>query len=166
MGGPAWTLRPGTVKDFPAIQYALACALDWRTPEKSIVAKDSIEQTGHAYLLAGWGRRGDTAVVAESSGQSIGAAWYRYWTDDEHSYGYVHRDIPELGIGIDSKYRRQGLGMLLMTALIDEARKEGVGALSLSVEKDNPALRLYHKLGFEDYDASDSAWTLVKRFDL
>ena len=37
---------------------------------------------------------------------------------------------------------------MLLRALIDEARRSGLAALSLSVERENAAVRLYERLGF------------------
>jgi ribosomal protein S18 acetylase RimI-like enzyme len=45
------------------------------------------------------------------------------------------------------EHRGQGLGTAVMRDLMDEARKAG-RALSIHVEKFNPALRLYRRLGF------------------
>ena len=30
-------------------------------------------------LLSGWGRSGDTAILAEVENKPVGAAWYRFW---------------------------------------------------------------------------------------
>jgi ribosomal protein S18 acetylase RimI-like enzyme len=45
------------------------------------------------------------------------------------------------------EHRGQGLGTAVMRDLMDEAGKAG-GALSIHVEKFNPAMRLYRRLGF------------------
>lgn len=57
-------------------------------------------------------------------------------------------DIQTIAVATTS--RRQGLGGLLMRALISEARKRGMRNVFLEVRADNPgAERLYHQLGFE-----------------
>src|SRR5262245_7880349 len=48
------------------------------------------EQPEFARMLAGWGRRGDRALVATThDGERVGAAWFRFWTPEDHSYGFV-----------------------------------------------------------------------------
>jgi ribosomal protein S18 acetylase RimI-like enzyme len=42
----------------------------------------------------------------------------------------------------------------------ERARAEGVSALSLSVEKDNPAIRLNERLGFERLRLDGRAWKM------
>ena len=53
--------------------------------------------------------------------------------------------------------RGTGLGSELLDALLAQARADGYAAVSLSVEKDNPAVGLYDRHGFtrvgEDEDA-------------
>ena len=50
----------------------------------------------------------------------------------------------------DEKYRHQGYGNKLMKKVIELARKEGVDAIELVVNKDNaPAKKLYESVGME-----------------
>jgi len=81
--------------------------------------------------------------------EKIGAAWYRYRTSENHSFGFVEESIPELGIAVIPEFRDKGAGDKLLKALIDEAKKQNVKALSLSVAKKNPAVNLYKKNAFE-----------------
>jgi ribosomal protein S18 acetylase RimI-like enzyme len=98
--------------------------------------------------VAGWGRPGDTALVAIDEFQPVGAAWYRLFEEDEPGYGFVDAETPELTIAVVPSRRGRGLGQELLSALLDEARAQGYGKISLSVEPDNPALRLYEQHGF------------------
>jgi ribosomal protein S18 acetylase RimI-like enzyme len=45
--------------------------------------------------------------------------------------------------------RGRGIGSQLLTGLLDRARSEGFAALSLSVEKANPSIKLYERYGFQ-----------------
>lgn len=155
-------IRAATPNDPPAISAALAWAIDWRAPQPA-PPEERIAQTGHAYLLAEWGRSGDAAVVAEVAGHPVGAAWVRLWSDVTHSYGYIDASIPELGIGVAPQWRGRGIGEALLRALLAQAQEQGVAAISLSVESDNPAMQLYEKLGFERYEQVNNAWTMLRR---
>lgn len=93
----------------------------------------------------GFGSRpDDRALVAEVDGQVIGACWVR--TTDE--YGHVDDETPSFCISLLEPYRNHGIGATLMRALLDELRDAGYARASLSVQKENPALRLYERLGF------------------
>lgn len=108
--------------------------------------------------LADWGKRdGDTAVVALVNSIPVGAAWYRYWTDDNFIRGYIEETIPTLVIAVHRDYRRRGIGKKMIEWLIDHASKHTIQKISLMVSKDNHAIRLYRNCGFQEYaDKGDS----------
>jgi GNAT superfamily N-acetyltransferase len=108
--------------------------------------------------LADWGERnGDIAVVAFVDSIPVGAAWYRYWTEDNFIRGYINRMIPVLVIGVDRDYRHQGIGTNMIEWLIDYASKHSIQKISLMVSKDNDAIHLYRQQGFlEHADTGDS----------
>lgn len=101
--------------------------------------------------LDGWGRTGDLGVVArDDSGQRVGAAWARRFPMEAPSYGFVAPDVPELAIGVVAAARGSGVGGSLLDALLEMARAGGYRAVSLAVDRQNPALRLYLRQGFLD----------------
>jgi ribosomal protein S18 acetylase RimI-like enzyme len=103
----------------------------------------------------GWGRAGDTGLVAVVGDKRAGAVWYRLFTEAEHGEGYVDGETPELAIAVARPYRGQGIGRRLMEAIHERARRDGIGKISLSVNEDNPAKRLYRSLGYVDYHPED-----------
>jgi ribosomal protein S18 acetylase RimI-like enzyme len=112
--------------------------------------------------LDGWGRPGDAAVVAlAADGQRLGAAWYRLFPAEEPGWGFVAPDVPELGIGVVAEARGRGVGSALLDALLALAREQGYRAVSLSVDRQNPARRLYERKGFRDAGISDPTDTSV-----
>lgn len=119
-----------------------------------------------AKLLADWPKRpGDTAVVAEDADRSIGGAWYRSWTDDEHSYGFVAPEYPEVAIAVEASWRSSGVGRALLTELCRVAREALAPGLSLSVDPANHAAGLYASLGFREVGISGTSVTMLLDFD-
>jgi GNAT superfamily N-acetyltransferase len=120
--------------------------------------------------LDGWGRPGDAGVVAvDERGRRVGAAWVRLLSASEPGYGFVAPEIPELGIGVVPEARGRGVGSALLTALLAMARERRWPALSLSVDRQNPARRLYERMGFQDAGISppdDSSVTMIARWDI
>ena len=47
------------------------------------------------------------------------------------------------------EYRGKGIGTRLLRQMLDLLGQEGYGQVSLSVQKENHALRLYQRAGFE-----------------
>ena len=66
---------------------------------------------------------------------------------DEQPAFFVDEHTPEVTIGVKPNLRSQGVGGMLLHALLAEAAQRGVG-LCLNVRHDNPARRLYERIGF------------------
>jgi ribosomal protein S18 acetylase RimI-like enzyme len=137
-------------------------AATWRggsnPPTEELLARPEV-----ARYLESWGRRGDVGLVAEDDeGCPLGAAWFRLM----RGYGFVDERTPELTVAVEPHARGRGVGTALLRALIDRAEAAGFPALSLSVEEDNPAIRLYERLGFVPVAKTGNAWTMVGRTSL
>jgi len=116
----------------------------------------------NARYVEAWGRPGDIALYAlDLRDEPVGAAWYRTFNAAAPGYGYVADDVPELSIGVYPEFRGQQVGTLLLNALVARAERDGVRALSLSVNRENPAKRLYARLGFEVVGESGDALTML-----
>jgi ribosomal protein S18 acetylase RimI-like enzyme len=124
---------------------------------------DSVSESGEPPVqryVERWGRPGDTALIAIHDFQRVGAAWFRLFTDDNRGYGFVDEQTPELSIAIVPSKRGSGLGSELLDALLDRARADGYDAITLSVEKDSPAVGLYERHGFERLGEDDGGVTM------
>ena len=133
-------IRPAGAQDLPFLRDMLRHAYNARWGSEAHVPLER--------YVAGWGRPGDNAVVAIDEFQPVGAAWYRLFEADEPGYGFVDEHTPELTIANVPSMRGRGLGEELLSVLLDRAREEGRPRISLSVEPDNPAIRLYEQHGF------------------
>jgi len=88
---------------------------------------------------------GDLGVIAEQNGQIIGAAWTRIIP----AYGHIDESTPELAISMLPEFRGYGIGTNLMKKLFEVLSGHGYKQTSLSVQKDNPAVRFYQRLRYE-----------------
>jgi ribosomal protein S18 acetylase RimI-like enzyme len=129
-------------------------------PERDIVYRPEL-----AGYVRDWGRSDDSGFIAIEPTTScpVGAAWLRLLTKENQGYGYVDDATPELSIAVLPDYRGQGVGTQLLARLI-EAAQTRYAAISLSVSPENPALRLYRRLGFEEVGRCGTSLTMIKVF--
>ncbi len=108
-------------------------------------------------------RSGDGGVIAEVNGTPAGAAWYRAWSGEEGSVGFVAVDVPEVTVAVAENYRRRGVGRLLIEQLVTRAVRDGHRALSLHVDGDNLAARhLYLEFGFVERHQTETGMVMVR----
>jgi GNAT superfamily N-acetyltransferase len=146
-------IRRGNRQDVRFLRDMLRHAFYWR-------AGGTVEDASLWQYVAGWGRRGDSAVIALEGGFPVGAAWFRLFSRDEPGFGFVDEQTPEVAVAVVPSRRGHGIGSGLLDALIDVAREQGYVGLSLSVANDSPAMHVFEKQGFEKVEQTDGSWTM------
>ena len=142
-------LRKSRHSDVPFLREMLYEAVFWRASANKPSFEGGLAYPEVSKSLADWGGRdGDTGVVATINSIPIGAAWYRYWTDENFINGYIDENTPVLVIAVHSDYRRQGIGGKMIDWLIYYASEHSVQKISLSVSKDNYAIHLLNNVAF------------------
>lgn len=101
----------------------------------------------------------DTAFAAEFQGKVVGAAWARIIND----YGHVNDDTPSVAIAVLEDHRGKGIGTALLEKLLAELGHFGISAASLSVQKENPAVHLYERLGFVTVKETEEEFVMFVR---
>lgn len=124
-------------------------------PERSVIRHPSI----YIYVKDFGETKGDCGVYAEIDGKAIGAAWARLIP----AFGYIGDDTPELAISILPKYRSQGIGTKMMGQLFDLLIKNGYSQTSLAVQKENPAMSFYERLGYKIVKEEAEEFLMVKQ---
>ena len=157
-----YRIRLANTEDLSFLQEMLYEAAFWRTDGERPPIQEGLARPDIQKVLRNWGRPGDKAVIAvDRNNMPLGAAWYRFWSSENHSYGFVDESTPEVGIGVRVGKRRQGVGTALLQALLKQADKQGIQSVSLSVDPDNYARKIYEKIGFKKVDVPDNSWTMV-----
>jgi len=135
------TLRPERADDLELLHrlYASTRAdemalVDWSPEQKGLFLKSQFEAQHRYYLEHYQDSRFD---VIEQAGDAVGRLYVARWPDN----------ICIIDIALLPEYRGQGLGGRMLQALLDEATTTGK-SVSMHVEINNPALRLYERLGF------------------
>lgn len=102
-------------------------------------------------------KNGDICFVAESDGLIVGAVWCRVMDD----YGHVDDNTPSCAISLLKEYRGNGIGTNLMKRLLEELKSYKYKTTSLSVQKQNYAVRMYKNVGFEIVDENEEEYIMV-----
>ncbi len=132
----ATVIRRGGAQDLRFLRDMLHHAYYWRERVPgSLVSR----------YVRGWGRPGDTAVIALDGGFPVGAAWFRVFSADEPGYGFVDEETPELAIAVVPSRRGRGIGDALLNALYERAKADGHQAVSLAAERGNEPLVSYYE---------------------
>ncbi len=74
-------------------------------------------------------------------------------------------DIPEVALAVQPDARRRGVASGLLTRLLEEASARRFPGVSLSVNSDNFARRLYERFGFVQVGEVTGAWTMLRSFE-
>jgi ribosomal protein S18 acetylase RimI-like enzyme len=136
------TLRPECDHDLEFLHrlYASTRAdemalVDWSLEQKELFLQTQFDAQHSHYLEHYQESRFD---VIEQAGDAVGRLYVARWPDD----------ICIIDIALLPEHRGRGLGGRMLQALLDEAAATGK-SVSLHVEINSPALRLYERLGFK-----------------
>ena len=99
----------------------------------------------------------DKAFVAEINKKIVGAVWVRIMND----YGHIDDNTPTFAISLLKEYRGLGIGKTLMQTMLNELKKCDYKQVSLAVQKENFALKLYKNLGFEVFDENEEEYIMI-----
>jgi ribosomal protein S18 acetylase RimI-like enzyme len=148
------TLRPETEADRPFLRRLygllradeLAMAVDWTDEFKNAFVDQQFEAQSTYYHEH---YKGAEFFLVEANGESAGRFYLHH----------REREIRLMDISFLPEHRGKGLGSRLLADLLARGEKEGK-RVTIHVEKYNPALRLYERLGFKPAADRGVYWLL------
>ena len=156
-------LRPASGDDGPFLIEMLVEAVNWE-PERDLPKARVLGDPGLSHYVAGWPRPNDGGVVAIVAGRPAGAAWWRFFAEEDPGFGFVADDVPELSVAVVGDWRGRGVGRMLVRAAQQSAAAHS-RRLSLSVERANGAQTLYLSEGFRVLSSGPDSDTMICDLD-
>lgn len=102
-------------------------------------------------------QKDDYCFVAELNHRIVGAVWVRCIK----AFGHIDDAVPEFAISTYPEYRGKGIGTALMRKMLEHLQLKGYSQTSLAVQKDNYALKMYQKVGFEICDENEQEYIMI-----
>jgi len=124
-------------------------------PPKSIIENEDLQ----VYVKDFGKYPDDKCLVAEVGNKIVGAVWTRIMND----YGHIDDETPSLAISLYKEYRGKGIGTELLRQILEMLKKCGCKQVSLSVQKENYAVKLYTRVGFKVVKENDEEYIMVYR---
>ena len=152
-------IRPLSPAEYPLLHNFLYEAI-FVPPGMRPPSRQVLEQPELKIYTENFGtRKGDQALAAGQRGNIVGVCWCREMQD----FGHWQEGIPSLAIAVYKPYRARGIGTALLKAMQQKARAGGYAGLSLSVQKINPAVRLYKRVGFQIVSEKNEDYIMLWR---
>ena len=134
----------------------------WDPPPAPLRPREVMQHPEVRIYAEGWGtREGDVGVLAEVGGRVAGACWMRQ-VKGGRGLSYLDDATPQLGIGLFPEFQHRGYGEPLMRAALAAAKSAGHRRVALSVHPENPAQRLYRRVGFVQVDVRRTYLVMVR----
>ena len=141
----------GLLKDF--LYEAIFVPDGLEPPARDIIEKPELR----VYTDEFGSRKGDNCLVADFRGKIAGAVWTRIMND----YGHIDDDTPSFAISLYKDYRGFGIGTHLMVKMLELLKWQGYERASLSVQKENYAVKMYENVGFSISEEKDQEYIMV-----
>lgn len=122
-------------------------------PPKLVIKLPELQE----YIYDFGNKEHDQAFVAEVEGNIVGAVWVRVMND----YGHIDNDTPSLAMSLHKNDRGLGIGTALLNQFLSTLKEEGYSKISLSVQKENYAVKLYKKVGFIIVDETEKEYIML-----
>ncbi|WP_366523322.1 GNAT family N-acetyltransferase [Fusobacterium sp.] len=129
------------------------------TPENEIAPPKNVTKIPELQVyIKDFGKsKDDIGFVAEFDKKVVGMIWARVMND----YGHIDDEIPSLAMSVDREFQNKGIGTELLKKILEELKGKKYEKVSLSVQKENYAVKLYRKVGFKVYEETSEEFIML-----
>lgn len=138
-----YKIRGMREEEYPLLTDFLYEAI-YQKDEHNLLPRNVIEEPSLKIYIENFGLKHDHCLVAETKGKVVGAVWVRII----HGFGHVGDGVPELAVSLYKEFRGYGIGTELMKSMLQLLKCKGYRKVSLAVQKDNYAFKMYQNIGF------------------
>ncbi|MCL2355497.1 MAG: GNAT family N-acetyltransferase [Oscillospiraceae bacterium] len=129
--------------------------------ENNLIPRSVISEPEVEVYIKDFGKPDDLCLVAELDNKIIGAVWTRILCGEVKGFGNIDGDTPEFAISLYKEYRGIGIGTALMKDMLDLLKEKGYKKTSLSVQKENYAVKMYENVGFSIVSENEEDYLMV-----
>ncbi len=150
-----YIIREMRPEEYPALEdflYQATYVTEGDAPPTSMILKSVLR----TYISDFGEKEGDLSLVAVVGDRIIGAVWMRI-TD----YGQTRGPVPSISMSVLEDYRGFRVGTDLMKAMLTLLKDKGYGQVALSVQKNNSAIGMYERLGFEVHREYEEDYVMI-----
>lgn len=148
-------------EEYPLLEEFLYQAIFQKDPENLIPREEIFKPSLQVYIANFGEKPDDYCLCAEENGNVVGAVWVRIIP----GFGSVDDSTPEFAISLLPEARGKGIGTELMRAMIRYLRVQGYEKTSLAVQKENYALKMYKKVGFEIVAENTEEYIMIHKLE-
>jgi len=147
-------MRP---QEYPLLEEFLYEAI-FQRDENNLLPKTIINDPALQVYIKDFGTMNDDyCLCAEVNKEIVGAVWVRIIV----GFGNLDDKTPEFAISLYKNYRGHGIGTEMMRRMLELMKSKGYHRTSLAVQKDNYALRMYQRVGFQIVDENEEEYIMV-----
>lgn len=158
-------IRPIRFEEIPILRNFLYEAI-YQRDENNLLPRTIVEQPEIKVYIENFGKRDDHCLVALDEDAIVGAAWTRILSGPVKGFGNIDGQTPEFAISVLKEHRGKGIGTRLMLEMLRLLKEKGYSQASLAVQKDNPAVAMYRKVGFSVVNENNEEYIMVHALDI
>lgn len=154
-----YTIREMRTDEYPLLDDFLYQAI-YQPDTTNLAPKSIINKPELQVYIKDFGKqKDDYCFCAEANNRIVGAVWVR----NINGYGSIDEDTVEFAISVFDEYQKMGIGTALMNRMLEHLIELNYQKASLAVQKENYAVRMYQKVGFEIACENGQEYIMIHR---
>lgn len=154
-----YTIREMRTDEYPLLDDFLYQAI-FQPDTTNLAPKSIINKPELQVYIKDFGKQeNDYCFCAEVDNRVVGAVWVR----NINGYGSIDDVTVEFAFSVFDEYQNMGIGTALMKKMLEHLKELNYQKASLAVQKENYAVRMYKKVGFEIVDENEQEYIMIHR---